>query len=45
VCSSDLYSDAGRGKSLTLKAAASIFPGTILIRVRTGNTSASPLNA
>jgi len=40
-----IYSDAGRGKSLTLKAAASIFPGTILIRVRTGNTSASPLNA
>jgi hypothetical protein len=29
-----IYSDAGRGKSMTLRAAARIFPGSILLRIR-----------
>jgi len=34
-----IYSDAGRGKSLTLQAAAAIFPGSILVRIVSGATS------
>jgi hypothetical protein len=29
-----IYADAGRGKSMTLKAASTIYPGSILVRVR-----------
>ena len=38
-----IYSDAGRGKSLTLQAAAAIFPGSILVRIVTGAHSPAGL--
>ena len=34
-----IFGDSGRGKSISIQAAASIFPGSILVRVTTSNTT------
>src|SRR5690606_35760018 len=38
-CMGIIFSDAGRGKTMTLQAAAGVYPGSILVRVVSGAKS------